>query len=118
MNGPLFAAQDQLFPAPKPDQSITFIALDQSSLAAVGTLANADHARVITYLTSLHPSVILYDFPLDRQTAPDTEDPKHPINTNTPLVETNTLATRWWRYGMLRPTNPITRCWPRVVRTT
>ena len=81
MNGPLFAAQDQLFPAPKPDQSVTFIALDQSSLAGVGTLTNADHARVITYLTSLHPSVILYDFPLDRQTGPDNEDPKHPINT-------------------------------------
>src|SRR5450759_3278079 len=30
MNGHLFAAQDQLFPAPKPDQSVTFIALDQS----------------------------------------------------------------------------------------
>jgi len=87
MNGPFFAAQDQLFPAPSPDQSVTFIALDQASLAAVGTLTNADHARVITYLASLHPSVILYDFPLDKETAPDTEDQKHPINTNLPLID-------------------------------
>ena len=88
MNGPFFAAQDQLFPAPKPDQSVTFIALDQSSLTAIGTLTNADHARVITYLTSLHPSVILYDFPLDQLTADDPElsTPGHPFNTNTPLT--------------------------------
>ena len=84
MNAPFFAAQDQLFPAPRPDQSVTFIALDQSSLKAVGTLTNADHARVITYLASLHPSVILFDFPLDQLTAPTAEDPK--VNTNTPLT--------------------------------
>jgi adenylate cyclase len=84
MNGPFFAAQDQLFPAPKPDQSVTFIALDQDSLRAIGTLTNADHARVITYLTSLHPSVILYDFPLDQPTAPTAEDPK--VDTNLPLI--------------------------------
>ena len=84
MNGPFFAAQDQLFPAPKPDQSVTFIALDQDSLRAIGTLTNADHASVITYLTSLHPSVILYDFPLDQPTAPTAEDPK--VDTNLPLI--------------------------------
>jgi class 3 adenylate cyclase/CHASE2 domain-containing sensor protein len=88
MKGPFFAAQDQLFPAPRPDPSITFIALDQDSLTAIGaTLSNADHARVINYLTSLHPSVILYDFPLDKETAPDIEDPKHPIDTNAPLID-------------------------------
>jgi len=84
INGPFFAAQDQLFPAPKPDQSVTFIALDQDSLRAIGTLTNADHASVITYLTSLHPSVILYDFPLDQPTAPTAEDPK--VDTNLPLI--------------------------------
>src|SRR4029077_11293441 len=67
MSGPFFAAQDQLFPAPKPDQSVTFIALDQASLTAVGkTISNADHARVINYLASLHPKVILLDLPLDQ----------------------------------------------------
>src|SRR5438445_1866922 len=83
MNGPFFAAQDQLFPAPKPDQSVTFIALDQPSLRAVGTLSNADHARVITYLASLHPSVILFDFPLDRLTV---IDPETKTDTNKPLT--------------------------------
>jgi class 3 adenylate cyclase/CHASE2 domain-containing sensor protein len=83
MNGPFFAAQDQLFPAPKPDQTVTFIALDQTSMSAVGTLTNADHARVINYLASLHPSVILFDFPLDQPTAPTLEEPK--VDTNVPL---------------------------------
>ena len=82
MNGPFFAAQDQLFPAPAPDRSVTFIALDQPSLIAVGTLTNADHARVINYLASLHPAVILYDFPL----GPTAEDPELKTNTNTPLT--------------------------------
>ena len=46
MNGHFFAAQDQLFPAPALDQSVTFIALDQKSQAANGsTPSNADHAR-------------------------------------------------------------------------
>jgi len=87
MNGPFFAAQDQLFPAPSPDQSVTFIALDQPSLTAVGTLTNADHARVINYLASLHPAVILYDFPLG-PTADDPElsTPGHPFDTNKPLT--------------------------------
>ena len=86
MSGPFFAAQDQLFPAPAPDQSVAFIALDQDSMNAVGTLTNADHARVITYLSSLHPKVILFDFPLHEPTAPNTEDVKHPIDTNAPLA--------------------------------
>jgi adenylate cyclase len=82
MNGPFFAAQDQLFPAPKPDQSVTFIALDQPSLIAIGTLTNADHATVVDYLASLHPSAILLDLPLG-PTAPSAELPK--VDTNTPL---------------------------------
>lgn len=87
MNGPFAAAQDQLFPAPKPDQSVTFIALDQGSLAGVGqTISNADHARVINYLASLHPKVILLDLPLNLSSGDDPEQlPKH-VSLDTPLV--------------------------------
>ncbi len=95
MNGPFFAAQDQLFPAPAPDQSVTLIAFDSQSQKDMGAYplpSNADHARVIDYLASLHPKVILFDFVLDRLTAVDTEDPKHPIDTNAPLVGAITKA--------------------------
>src|ERR1700688_3006132 len=74
MNGPFAAAQDQLFPAPKPDQSVTFIALNQQSFTAVGqTISNADHARVINYLASLHPKAILIDLPLNLSSGFDPE---------------------------------------------
>src|ERR1700688_521004 len=74
MNGPFFAAQDQLFPAPKPDQSVTFIALNQQSFTAVGqTISNADHARVINYRASLHPKAILIDLPLNLSSGFDPE---------------------------------------------
>ena len=87
MNGPFFAAQDQLFPAPAPDQKVTFVALDQSSMTAVGnTISNADHARVINYLASLHPRVILFDLPLDRSSGDDPELlPKH-VSLDVPLT--------------------------------
>ena len=81
---PFFAAQDQLFPAPPPDQSVTFIAIDSHS---VGAFSNADHARVINYLASLHPRVILFDIPLDRLTGDDPELlPKH-VSTDIPLTK-------------------------------
>ena len=84
MSGPFFAAQDQLFPAPAPDQSVTFIAIDSQS---VGSFSNADHARVINYLASLHAKVILFDIPLDRLTYDDPELlPKH-VSTDTPLTQ-------------------------------
>jgi len=87
MSGPFFAAQDQLFPAPAPNRSVTFIALDQPSLIAVGTLTNADHARVIDYLSSLHPAVILFDFPLGPTASdPELSTPGHPFDTNKPLT--------------------------------
>src|SRR5438093_244466 len=88
MNAPFFAAQDQLFPAPAPDQSVTFIAIDSTSQKNIGSypFSNADHARVINYLASLHPKVILFDVVLDRLTADDKEDPKHPLDTNKPLA--------------------------------
>ena len=88
VSGPFFAAQDQLFPAPAPDQSVTFIAADSNSVKAIGAFpfSNADHARVINYLASLHPKVILFDILLDHVTAPDPErDPKNP-DTNKPLI--------------------------------
>ncbi|MEA2657235.1 MAG: adenylate cyclase [Chloroflexota bacterium] len=82
-SAPFFAAQDQLFPAPAPDQSVTFIAIDSHS---VGAFSNADHARVINYLASLHPSVILFDLPLDHLTGDDPELlPKH-VSTDVPLT--------------------------------
>ena len=87
MNGPFFAAQDQLFPAPAPDQSVSFIALDSNSQKAIGAFplpSNGDHARVINYLASLHPKVILYDIVLDRTTPPDPETPK--IDNNKQLA--------------------------------
>jgi adenylate cyclase len=88
LNGPFFAAQDQLFPAPKPDQSVTFIALDQASLTAVGkTVSNADHARVINYLASLHPKVILVDLPLDQSSGDDPELLPKKVSLDTPLSQ-------------------------------
>jgi len=81
---PFFAAQDQLFPAPAPDQSVAFIAIDSHS---VGAFSNADHARVINYLASLHPKVILFDIPLDHLTGDDPELlPKH-VSTDIPLTK-------------------------------
>ena len=83
-SAPFFAAQDQLFPAPSPDQSVTFIAIDSQS---VGSFSNADHARVINYLASLHPKVILFDLPLDHLTGDDPELlPKH-VSTDLPLTK-------------------------------
>jgi adenylate cyclase len=86
MNAPFVAAQDQLFPAPAPDQSVTFIAIDSQSQRNIDVFpfSNADHARVINYLASLHPTVILFDVPLTKLTIPDPEPPHK--DTNAPLV--------------------------------
>jgi adenylate cyclase len=87
VNGPFFAAQDQLFPAPAPDQSVTFIAIDAASKRAIGAypFSNADNARVINYLASLHPKVILFDIVLDHTTGDDPELPKQHVSTDVPL---------------------------------
>src|SRR6202008_678014 len=71
-----FAAQDRLFPSPPPDPGITLVAIDQKARANLGAFpyVNAYHARVINYLESLHPKVILYDVRLDLG-IPDPEDP-------------------------------------------
>jgi adenylate cyclase len=87
MNGPFFAAQDQLFPAPAPDRGVTFIAFDSKSQKDLGVYplpSNIDHARIINYLASLHPKVILFDIVLDRLSPPNPEDRK--VDTNLPLI--------------------------------
>lgn len=69
------AAQDQLFPAPAPDPAITFVAVDSKTTSALGAYPynNGYHARVINYLASLHPKVILFDIVLDHPTFKDPE---------------------------------------------
>jgi len=72
------AAQDQLYPAPPADPRITLIAIDQRSKDDLGAYPwlNSYHAKVINYLASLHPKVILFDVVLDHLTPTDPEDPK------------------------------------------
>ena len=84
-DGPFFAAQDQLFPAPAPDPQIALVALDSASEKRTDLypLANSYHAAVINYLASLHPKVILFDITLDKLTGPD---PETGADTNAPLV--------------------------------
>jgi adenylate cyclase len=69
------AAQDQLFPAPSADPRITLVAIDQKSNDQLGTYPwlNSYHAKVINYLASLHPKVILFDIVLDHATGFDPE---------------------------------------------
>jgi len=71
------AAQDQLFPAPSADPRITLVAIDQRSKDDLGAYPwlNSYHAKLIDYLASLHPSVILFDIILDHLTPTDLEDP-------------------------------------------
>src|SRR5919204_2374591 len=84
--GTFDAAQDRLFPAPAPDPRITLVAIDQTSANNLGgypLVSNAYHAQVINYLMGLHPSVILFDVPLNVETPPDPETRE---NTNLPLI--------------------------------
>src|SRR5260370_11561604 len=65
---PLFyALQDQLFPAPPPSSQVTLVALDSTAATPFGPYpwGNDIHAKVINYLASLHPKVILFDVMLD-----------------------------------------------------
>jgi adenylate cyclase len=65
---PLFyALQDQLFPAPAPSSQVTLVALDSTAATPFGPYpwGNDIHAKVINYLASLHPKVILFDVMLD-----------------------------------------------------
>ena len=70
LDGPFFAAQDRLFPAPPPDNGITLVAIDSQSKKQLGAFPwdNAYHAQVINYLASLHPKVILFDVMLNHST--------------------------------------------------
>src|SRR6202165_1646721 len=67
--------QDQLFPAPSPDPRISFVEIDSRSQLDLGAYPfnNGYHARVINYLASLHPKVILFDLVLDHLTLTDVE---------------------------------------------
>jgi adenylate cyclase len=80
------AAQDQLFPGPATDPRITLVAIDQRSNDQLGTYPwlNSYHAKVINYLASLHPKVILFDVVLDHVTLNDPENPTE--NTDAELT--------------------------------
>ena len=83
------AAQDQLFPAPAADPRITLVAIDQRSKDDLGAYPwlNSYHAKVISYLASLHPKVILFDIVLDHLTGidPETLGTPKPDNTDEDL---------------------------------
>src|ERR1700687_3175574 len=69
---PLFyGLQDQLFPAPPPSSQVTLVALDSTAARPFGPYpwGNDIHAKVINYLASLHPEVILFDVMLDHSGA-------------------------------------------------
>ena len=84
LDGPFFALQDGLFPAPPPDNQITLVAIDQKSTAQLGAYpwSNGYHAQVINYLASLHPKVILFDVMLDHST----RDPETGASTDGDLA--------------------------------
>jgi adenylate cyclase len=81
------AGQDQLFPAPAPDPRITFVEIDSRTQKDLGAypFLNSLHAKVINYLSSLRPKVILFDIVLDHLTGPDPEPPNEP--TDPPLID-------------------------------
>jgi CHASE2 domain-containing sensor protein len=66
-----FALQDQLFPVPPPSSQVTLVALDSSSSLPFGPFpwTNDVHAKVINYLASLNPKVILFDVMLDHKSS-------------------------------------------------
>jgi len=70
-----FALQDQLFPAPAPSSQVTLVALDSTAATPFGPFpwGNDVHAKVINYLASLHPKVILFDVMLDHSGTGDAE---------------------------------------------
>jgi len=85
LDGPFFALQDGLFPAPPPDSGITLVAIDQKSTAQLGAYpwSNGYHAQVINYIASLHPKVILFDVMLDHSTT----DPETRLSTDGQLAD-------------------------------
>src|SRR5882672_119032 len=87
INRPYFAAQDLLFPAPPPDQQVTLVAIDAKTQQDLGAypFPNSYHAKVINYLASLHPKVILFDIVLDHTTGKNIEPPFE--ETDPPLTQ-------------------------------
>src|SRR5258705_7416957 len=87
VNRPYFAAQDLLFPGPAPDNQVTLVAIDSGSQKDLGAFPfpNSTHAKVINYLASLHPKVILFDVILDHATGLDSEPPHE--DTDAPLAK-------------------------------
>src|SRR5579872_6844275 len=85
LDGPFFAAQDRLFPAPAPDPAITLIAIDQKSRDQLGPdpVSNGYHAQVISNLSAMHPKVILFDVLLDHSIP----DPDTGANTDGQLAQ-------------------------------
>jgi adenylate cyclase len=85
--GTFDAAQDRLFPAPKPDPQVTLVAIDTPTQNNLGIypFSNAYHAQVINYLASLHPRVILFDVVLDHLTGKELEPPF--ADTDGPLAK-------------------------------
>ena len=77
--GTFDAAQDRLFPVPAPDPQITLVAIDSTTQRNLGAYPffNSYHAKVIDYLSSLHPKAILFDVPLDHLTNDDPETGEH-----------------------------------------
>jgi adenylate cyclase len=74
-NGAFDRGQDQLFPAPAPDPRITYVEIDSRTQRDLGAYPfnNGYHAKVINYLASLRPKVILFDIVLDHITGKDVE---------------------------------------------
>src|SRR5260370_12205592 len=74
-NATFDAGQYQIFPAAAPDPQITLVEIDSRSQKDIGAYPfnNAYHARVLNYLASLRPKVILFDIVLDHITGPDIE---------------------------------------------
>lgn len=85
LDGPFYAIQDRLFPAPLPDPGVTLVAIDQKSKDQLGAFpwSNGYHAQVINYLSSLHPKVILVDLMLDHSTI----DPETHVSTDGQLAD-------------------------------
>src|SRR5438128_12498313 len=61
--GTFDAGQERLFAARAPDPQVTLVAIDARSQRALRVYPwnNENHAQVLNYPASLHPTVILFD---------------------------------------------------------
>ena len=99
------AAQDQLFPAPSADPRITLVAIDQRSNDSLGAYPwlNSYHAKVINYLASLHPKVILFDVVLDHLTFNDPENPTENTTPSSRRRSSRRATSSWSAPRTMRP---------------